>query len=41
VTRWAGMPLDLDVKEGAFRGLEEAIKCIDVLSEMVGTRPRW
>jgi hypothetical protein len=39
VTRWAGLPLDLDVKEGGFRDLEEAAKFIGALSEMVGTCP--
>jgi hypothetical protein len=39
VTRWAGCPLDVDVKEKAFAALEQAQEFIGLLSGMIGTRP--
>lgn len=39
VSRWAGLYLDVDVKDGAFPDLDKAAEYISVLSGMVGTRP--
>jgi hypothetical protein len=39
VARWAGIPLDLDVKDGAFPNLLKAAEFVGVLSELIGTRP--
>lgn len=39
VSRWAGIPLDLDVKDGAFTSLQKAAEFVEVLSQMIGARP--
>lgn len=39
VTRLAALYLDVDVKDGAFPGLDKAAEYVTALSEMVGTRP--
>ena len=39
VTRWAALCLDLDVKPGAFGDMDKARAFVNVLSELIGTRP--
>ncbi|WP_197506478.1 hypothetical protein, partial [Mycobacterium sp. E3339] len=39
VTRWAGLYLDLDVKEGSFPDLDKAIEFVSVFSGFLGSFP--